>query len=162
MTMKVDRQPRCRCRVGPGSFQVRARIERFAEPAVLVLLAEGASHGYELAERLEELVDEGRVDFGNLYRLLRALEEEGLVTSSWSEEAPGPQKRVYELTGEGASLLAAWVGSLRARLERIGALVARYEAVAARVPRGSLDSDKTFQENDSQDQQADTQEGGAP
>lgn len=131
--MRVDRQPRCRCRVGPGRFEVRARIERFAEPAVLLLLAEGRSHGYQLADHLEELLDEGRVDFGNLYRLLRALEEEGLVASTWSEEAPGPQKRVYELTGEGAALLDAWAASLRARRERIGALLARYEALEERV-----------------------------
>ena len=131
--MRVDRQPRCRCRVGPGRFEVRARIERFAEPAVLLLLAEGPSHGYQLVDQLEELLDEGRVDFGNLYRLLRALEEEGLVASTWSEEAPGPQKRVYELTGEGAALLDAWAASLRARRERIGALLARYEAVDERI-----------------------------
>ncbi|MDA8203394.1 MAG: PadR family transcriptional regulator [Chloroflexi bacterium] len=131
--MSVDRQPRCRCRVGPGRFEVRARIERFAEPAVLLLLAEGPSHGYQLADHLEELLDESRVDFGNLYRLLRALEEEGLVASTWSEEAPGPQKRVYELTGEGAALLDAWAASLRARRERIGALLARYEAVDERI-----------------------------
>ena len=137
MTMSVDRQPRCRCRVGPGRFDVRARIERFAEPAVLLLLAEGPSHGYRLADHLEELLDEGRVDFGNLYRLLRALEEEGLVASALSEEAPGPQKRVYELTGEGAALLDAWAASLRARSERIGALLARYEALDEPVhPRG--------------------------
>ncbi len=131
--MSVDRQPRCRCRVGPGRFEVRARIERFAEPAVLLLLAEGRSHGYQLADQLEELLDEGRVDFGNLYRLLRALEDEGLVTSTWGEEAPGPQKRVYELTSEGAALLDAWAASLRARSERIGALLGRYEAVEERV-----------------------------
>ncbi len=127
--MRVDRQPRCRCRVGPGRFEVRARIERFAEPAVLLLLAEGPSHGYRLADHLEELLGEGRVDFGNLYRLLRALEEEGLVASRWSEEAPGPQKRVYELTGEGAALLDAWAASLGARRERIVDLLARYEAL---------------------------------
>jgi len=51
--MQTERQPRCRCRVGPGSFEVRARVERFAEPAVLLLLAGGPSYGYEL-------VDEGR------------------------------------------------------------------------------------------------------
>ena len=85
MMMRVDRQPRCRCRVGPGRFEVRARIERFAEPTVLLLLAEGRSHGYQLADHLEELLDEGRVDFGNLYRLLRALEEEGLVASTWRQ-----------------------------------------------------------------------------
>ncbi len=132
-TMKTERQPRCRCRVSPGSFEVRARVERFAEPAVLLLLAEGPSHGYELAEALEGLLDEGRVDFGNLYRLLRSLEGEGLVTSSWSEEAPGPLKRIYELTGEGAALLGAWAASLRSGQVRITALLERYEAIAEKI-----------------------------
>jgi len=37
--MGADRQSQCRCRVGPASFEVRAKVERFAEPAVLLLLA---------------------------------------------------------------------------------------------------------------------------
>jgi PadR family transcriptional regulator PadR len=131
--MRVDRRPRCRCRVGPGHFEVRARIERFAEPAVLLLLAEGPSHGYQLAEALEDLLDEGRVDFGNLYRLLRALEEEGLVASTWSEGAPGPQKRVYRLTGDGIALLGAWAASLRSRSARITTLLERYASVEERI-----------------------------
>jgi DNA-binding PadR family transcriptional regulator len=131
--MKTERQPRCRCRIGPGSFEVRARVERFAEPALLLLLAEGPSHGYELADALEELLEEGRVDFGNLYRLLRSLEGEGLVASSWSEDAPGPLKRTYELTGEGAALLGTWSASLRSGQERIAALLERYEAVAEKI-----------------------------
>ena len=155
--MRVDRQPRCRCRVGPGHFEVRARIERFAEPAVLLLLAEGQSHGYQLAEDLEALLDEGRVDFGNLYRLLRALEEEGLVASTWSEETPGPQKRVYGLTGEGAALLDTWAASLRARSERIGELLARYEALAAPAQPRDTRSGEMRQERDPSDDQ-----GGAP
>ncbi len=129
----AGRQPRCRCRLGPGRFEVRARIERFVEPAVLLLLAEGPSHGYELADALEALLEEGRVDFGNLYRLLRSLEDEGIVSSTWVEEAPGPLKRTYELTVEGAALLGAWVVSLRSGQRRIAALVDRYESVAATV-----------------------------
>jgi DNA-binding PadR family transcriptional regulator len=155
--MRVDRQPRCRCRIGPGRFEVRARIERFAEPAVLLLLAEGRSHGYQLAEDLEALLGEGRVDFGNLYRLLRSLEEEGLVASTWSEEAPGPQKRVYGLTGEGAALLDAWAASLRARSDRINELLARYEALAAPAQPRDTRSGEMHQERDPRDDQ-----GGAP
>jgi len=134
--VKVERQPRCRCRLGPGSFQVRARVERFVEPAVLLLLAEGPSHGYELAEALEGLLEEGRVDFGNLYRLLRSLEGEGLVASSWSEDAPGPLKRTYELTGEGVALLGTWAESLRAGQGRVAALLGRYEAVTETIQPG--------------------------
>lgn len=126
---KRGRQPRCRCRLGPGNYQVQARVERFIEPAVLLLLAESPSHGYELAEALESFLEDGRVDFGNLYRLLRSLESEGLVTSVWSEEAPGPLKRTYKITEEGSQLLDAWVESLRAGQERIASLLRRYETI---------------------------------
>ena len=130
--MKVDRQPRCRCRLGPGGFQVRARVERFVEPAVLLLLAEGPSHGYDLADALEGLLEEGRVDFGNLYRLLRSLEAEGIVVSSWSDEVPGPLKRTYALTDEGTALLASWAESLRVSQECVAAFLQRYRAVTSK------------------------------
>ncbi|MDA8360186.1 MAG: PadR family transcriptional regulator [Actinomycetota bacterium] len=132
--MKAGRQPRCRCQIGPGSYEVRARVERFVEPAVLLLLAEGPSHGYELADALEGLLEEGRVDFGNLYRLLRSLETEGLVASAWSDETPGPLKRTYELTDEGSALLEAWVESLLGSQRRTAALLRRYEDLRGKTP----------------------------
>jgi PadR family transcriptional regulator PadR len=92
---------------------VRARVERFGEPAMLRLLAEGPTHGYELLERLPRLIGEERVDVGNVYRALRALEEEGLVSSEWEAALPGPAKRTYTLTDEGRGVLEQWQGSLR-------------------------------------------------
>ena len=74
------------------------RIERFQVAAILLLLRERPAHGYDLLERLPELIGEERVDVGNLYRVLRALEEQGLVASEWDESLPGPAKRTYELT----------------------------------------------------------------
>jgi DNA-binding PadR family transcriptional regulator len=85
-------------------------------------------HGYELIERLPEVAgDETRVDVGNLYRVLRALEEEGIVTSAWSADLPGPAKRTYELTEEGSRLLDRWVESLREAQGVISGFVERYE-----------------------------------
>src|SRR3954463_12675972 len=100
--------PRSRTR-HENRWRVHARVERFAEPALLLLLRERPAHGYELLERLPELTGEQRVEMGNLYRLLRALEEEGLVTSEWDETSPGPAKRRYALTPTGAGLLDQWV-----------------------------------------------------
>jgi PadR family transcriptional regulator PadR len=91
---------------------VRARVERFGEPALLVLLSNGPTHGYELLERLPALVGDERVDVGNVYRALRSFEDEGLVSSEWSGDLPGPTKRTYTLTDEGRTVLDAWVGSL--------------------------------------------------
>jgi len=121
------RGARARRRVGPGEWAVRARVERFGEPALLLLLRERPAHGYELLEQLPGLVGGERIDMGNLYRVLRALEEHGVVTSEWDADAPGPAKRTYELTDEGHALLDAWAEALRTAQENVGAFLARYE-----------------------------------
>lgn len=110
--MTRRRRVRHRRSVGAGHFDVRARVERLGEAALLVLLAERPTHGYELLDALPALVGSERVDVGNLYRVLRSLEDEGLVRSEWSAELPGPAKRTYWLTDEGRAALAAWLDAL--------------------------------------------------
>ena len=127
MTRRRHSRSRSRHLVRPGHWAVHARVERFVEPSLLLLLRERPLHGYELLERIPELGVEGRVDIGNLYRLLRALEEEGLVTSEWSAELPGPAKRTYELTAEGRRLLDRWAEALQWAGETISSFLKRYE-----------------------------------
>ena len=91
---------------------MRARVERFGELALLPSLASRPTHGYELIELLPELTGEDRVDVGNLYRTLRSLEEEGLVSSEWSADLPGPTKRTYTLTEEGHIVLGSWLAAV--------------------------------------------------
>ena len=126
MRPRGGRGARCRRMVGPGHWGVRARVERFSEPAVLLLLRERPAHGYELLEALPSLTGEARVDMGNLYRILRALEEDGLVASEWQADAPGPAKRTYELTDAGRRLLDEWASALRRSRERIELFLDRY------------------------------------
>jgi PadR family transcriptional regulator, regulatory protein PadR len=97
------------------------------EPAVLLLLRSGPLHGYELLERLPPLVGEERVDMGNLYRFLRALEEDGIVTSEWQDDVPGPAKRTYALTDAGQRLLDDWAAALRDARGRVDAFLTRYD-----------------------------------
>jgi len=118
---------RSRRQTRPGHWDVRARVERFVEPSLLLLLRERPLHGYELIERLPEVAGEGRVDVGNLYRLLRALEGEGLVSSEWSAELPGPAKRTYELTDEGRRLLDRWAEALRQAQADVQGFLDRYD-----------------------------------
>jgi PadR family transcriptional regulator, regulatory protein PadR len=122
-------RPRTRSRWKSGNhhWKVHARVERFTEPALLLLLWERPSHGYELLERLPALTEGQRVEMGNLYRLLRSLEEEGLVTSEWDATAPGPAKRRYSLTEEGLRLLRHWADALAETSRRIEAFIDRYE-----------------------------------
>ena len=122
------RGARTRRSVGPGEWEVRARVERFVEPALLLLLAQRPMHGYEILDLLPDIArEERRVDLGNLYRLLRSLEEEGIVSSEWDESLSGPAKRTYRLTDSGRELLARWAAALGDARDVITAFIDRYE-----------------------------------
>lgn len=103
------------------------RIERFQVAALLLLLRERKAHGYDLLERLPELTGEERIDVGNLYRVLRALEEQELVSSEWDENLPGPAKRTYELTDTGGGALERWAASLADTRTQIDRFLTRYQ-----------------------------------
>lgn len=105
----------------------------FLRPMLLLLLAERASHGYELLEQIEELGLE-RADPGGLYRTLRAMEQEGLVSSWWEPSASGPARRSYELTPDGLDWLHASAGSLREVVRHLQSYLRRYEALSGGGP----------------------------
>src|ERR671918_663082 len=103
-----------------GRWLVRARVERFAEPSVLLLVRDRPGvHGAELLEELTALFPGSQPDMGNLYRLLRSLEDEGFVRSEGAEDAPGPARRRYWLTAEGERLLGEWAAALGRARSRI-------------------------------------------
>ena len=101
-------------------------IARFIEPAALLALRDGSTHGYDLAEDIGNLLGVPRVDYGNLYRLLRRLEHEGLVSSAWNADIESRSKRTYELSSEGRLLLDAWAGALEITRDRIDEVLTRY------------------------------------
>lgn len=121
-------------RLVDGRWAVDARVARLAEPALLLLLAERPTHGYELLERLPPLLG-AEIDVGNLYRFLRTLEADGIVASEWSAELPGPAKRTYTLTEAGRQLLDAWAEALAGARAGIDDLLNRYEKGGEHVPR---------------------------
>lgn len=100
------------------------------EPAVLAVLLDAGGHGYDLKREIVERTS-GRVDVdpGGLYRVLRRLEDEGVLTSSWAESEAGPQRREYEPTDEATALARDWVTHLRQRQELAGLVADALEAV---------------------------------
>lgn len=105
------------------------------EPAILILLARGPAHGYSLARDAADLVGGGIcVDHGGVYRALRRLEEEGAVSSSWSETSSGPNRREYRITLAGLELLTAWAVHLRDRSRVFEALAELAESAQAGAP----------------------------
>ncbi len=84
------------------------------EPCLLLLLHRSSSHGYSLQDELKEFgFAEAPVDPSVVYRALREMEEQGLLTSTWDTEGSGPPRRVYRLTAQGNQYLAQWVADLR-------------------------------------------------
>lgn len=80
-------------------------VARMLEPALLLLLHHGPAHGYTLLEQLEEF-GLGNLNPSAVYRLLRDMEAEGLVASTWDEEqSQGPPRRVYHLSALGDEML---------------------------------------------------------
>jgi poly-beta-hydroxybutyrate-responsive repressor len=107
---------------------------RWMEPFVLMLLAGGGAHGYAIIAQLEDLgITGGTVDVGQVYRTLRELEEAGQVTSAWSNEPSGPQRREYQLTETGYGELDEWAAVMKERARLIAEFDARYlEAVTTK------------------------------
>ena len=102
----------------------------FLQPCLLLLLAERADHGYELASRLRPLHD-GEGDSGGVYRALRGLEKHGLVRSEWRTSDVGPARRTYHITSAGMALLAHQVGELQRTHDVLHVFLERYTEVAA-------------------------------
>jgi PadR family transcriptional regulator PadR len=89
------------------------RWVRLLRPALLLLLHHGPAHGYTLLEQLEEF---GLVHLNPsvVYRVLRDMEGQDWVTSTWDEEqAQGPPRRVYRLTALGDEVLGLWTQDLQ-------------------------------------------------
>ena len=97
----------------------------YLRPCLLLLLAEGTSHGYELLEQVTALGMD-RVDPGGLYRCLRAMDEEGLVRSTWEPSTTGPARRTYTLTDEGREWLHVVSGSLHEVARSLASYRRRY------------------------------------
>ena len=95
---------------------------------LLLLVGEQSSHGYDLLERLQEFAFKG-ADAGGLYRALRAMEQEGLMRSTWQTSDVGPARRTYELTDEGRDWLHAWGGTLRETARIVGRYLERYDSL---------------------------------
>ena len=101
----------------------------YLKPCLLLLLAEGPSHGYELLEQVRRLGIQG-AEPGGLYRYLRSMEKDELVRSWWEPSQAGPARRTYVLTDAGHGALRASVDALRDVRRLLVDLVDRYDALA--------------------------------
>ena len=81
--------------------------------AVLALLVEGPSHGYELKGRFEEAIGPqwGGLNIGHLYQILERMVRDGHVTKSLVSQTGRPDKTRYTLSPTGLRELEGWATS---------------------------------------------------
>ena len=104
---------------------VGATLDKLVQPAMLAVLVEGPLHGYELARKIVEIphfLDESP-DVSGVYRMLKALESRGMVTSDWDVSQGGRPKRLFTITDDGRQCLELWGDTLRNYHKAVGSLL---------------------------------------
>ncbi|HEX2047208.1 MAG TPA: helix-turn-helix transcriptional regulator [Acidimicrobiales bacterium] len=105
--------------------------------SLLLVLHEAPAHGYDVPALLVPL-GLGDTDRGFVYRTLRAMETDGLVTSAWDPSPAGPARRTYTVTTAGEEWAEAVTAGLRHADRHVAQWLARYRALARRGGPRSL------------------------
>ncbi len=94
----------------------------FQRSCLLIALAQGQSHGYELLDAVHRMGLRS-AEAGGLYRCLRSMEEDALVSSWWVPSQSGPPRRTYILTGSGTAAMRVALDGLMEVRELLGAML---------------------------------------
>lgn len=81
--------------------------------AVLALLADGPSYGYEIKANFERAVGPqwGGLNIGHVYQILDRLHRDGMVSSHTVPQESRPDRTVYLITSAGKHDLDEWLGT---------------------------------------------------
>lgn len=105
-----------------------ASLPRAHLRTVLLLLVAGEpTHGYDMLEDARSM-GMGTAEAAGVYRTLRILERDDLVTSWWEPSQSGPARRTYAITPEGRTALEAGMGDLYEQRRALNRLLARYRS----------------------------------
>ena len=104
----------------------------------MAVLAEQPVHGYLVIQRLAglEMFRCQTPDPTGVYRVLRSMEEDGLVVSTWDFADSGPAKRRFELTADGRVCFGRWTQTLEQYSAAINDLLVAMKQATRAEPRG--------------------------
>lgn len=96
--------------------QLGKSLSRLTQPSILAVLAKAnePQHGYLIIQEMANgpMFGGNAPDPTGVYRILKQMENNGLVTSEWDTSESGPAKRCYSLTDEGRACLRRWIDAL--------------------------------------------------
>lgn len=108
-------------------------LDRLLRPAIMGLLAQRPMHGYIVLQEMQRLRMFGgqAPDPTGVYRTLRLMQEERMLSATWDLSDSGPARRQYALTARGRACLATWIETLedyRVSIEQLLEVVRRSTA----------------------------------
>lgn len=114
-------------------------LARLVHPAILAVLARESLHGYLILERLaaKPMFRDQPPDPAGVYRILKTMEQEGLVTCAWDLQGSGPARRQYAITERGRACLGKWLETISNYQRSIAELVATIEQALQEAPPAS-------------------------
>jgi len=81
-------------------------------PALLGLISEGSTHGYDLKQRYDSVFGADRpIAFGQIYATLARMIRDGYIEALGAEPGEGPDRKRYEITAAGRAHLHSWLRS---------------------------------------------------
>jgi PadR family transcriptional regulator PadR len=91
---------------------------------VLKVVALGPSHGYAIAQRLQQISREFfQVHQGSLYPALHRLEDKGWLQAEWKESETGRQAKFYSMTKKGRKQMESEVVSWGRLCDAVGLIL---------------------------------------
>ena len=96
---------------GTGAAGAEGMPRNWMTPVILLLLRQWSSYGYDLMERMAAF-GFAAMNPGSLYRALRQLEKDGMVSSAWDTSGQGPARRMYSITEAGEAYLKLWASGI--------------------------------------------------
>lgn len=81
-------------------------------PALLGLMEDGASHGYDLKQRYDSFFGAERpIAFGQIYSTLARMIRDGLIEALGEEAGAGPDRKRYAVTSAGRDYVRSWLAT---------------------------------------------------
>lgn len=121
-------------------------LARLVQPAVMAILAREPLHGYLVVQRLAAMpmFCGQSPDPTGVYRLLKAMEREGLVESTLQSADNRPAKRSFALTASGRACLDRWAETLQDYHDSIAGLLSTVtQATRPRPPAAKRPARRT-------------------
>jgi DNA-binding PadR family transcriptional regulator len=111
-------------------------LGKLVQPAIMAILARGTLHGYLVLRELAalEMFKCQPPDAAGVYRVLRAMEADGLLSSQWDLVESGPARRRFTLTSSGRDCLDQWNDTLRQYTHSINQLLGVMDSARCAAP----------------------------